>query len=475
MKWGWIVYRMHLVAAAAAAAAVAGLSACVSVPPAPINAANSADRIAARTLRDPGVTEALTRAGMDAATQEAWSLDALTLAAWTLRSDVALARADVAAGRAVERIARQRPNPTLSLGPGNLFDNANNNTSPWTMSTAVSFTVETGGKRRIRSAQARLAMKSLHWQLAESMWQARSEVRNALFGREIAQRALALAEEEVALREAYRNWVETNIRFGALAQPERLAAQTNLVQAQAALRAARGDLAAAHTGLAASLGIAAENLPAKISAPALDELPDPGTTPVRTWRGWAVTNRLTVQHALAEYEVAEQDLRLAVARQYPDINLGSGYTFDKGDQLYTLSVGLTVPLFHTERAQIDQAIAMRERAARQFESVQEHALAEVETALERYRAAYSALTESRVAESAITNTLETVQRRLAMGSADRGELLAAQIAEVVGKRATLEALRSAINALDALEASVQRPVWPESKLTVDDEGAHVAQ
>jgi len=89
----------------------AALAACVSAPPAPLDAAQSAARLTARSLDDPQVAQALTRAGLTA--QGGWDLDALTAAAWTLRPEVAAAAADVAASDAALRVAGQRPNPAL--------------------------------------------------------------------------------------------------------------------------------------------------------------------------------------------------------------------------------------------------------------------------------------------------------------------------------------------------------------------------
>ena len=104
------------------------LGACVSAPPAPIDPAQSAARLTGRSLDDPQVAQALARAGLTA--QGGWDLDALTAAAWTLRPEVAAAAADVAAGDAALRVAGQRPNPTLSLGPGYVAHNANADVSP---------------------------------------------------------------------------------------------------------------------------------------------------------------------------------------------------------------------------------------------------------------------------------------------------------------------------------------------------------
>src|SRR5262245_18782921 len=75
--------------------------ACEHVPPAPIDPSANAARIVARSLADPAIGETLAKHGVPIA-DGAWSLDQLTLAAWMLRTDLAVARAEVAAARAGE-------------------------------------------------------------------------------------------------------------------------------------------------------------------------------------------------------------------------------------------------------------------------------------------------------------------------------------------------------------------------------------
>ncbi len=458
--------RLRLTAATLVAGTLAG---CVSAPPAPIDPAHTAERLTTRSLDDPRIARALTSAGLPSPQEAGWSLDSLTAAAWTLRPEVAAAAADVAAANAAQRVAGQLPNPVLSLGPAYLSHNANANVSPWVMAASLGFTIETGGKRAIRKAQARAALQVLQWQSAETLWQTRQDVRKALLEWQLAGLSLALAEQEAALRADISNWVDTEIRFGAAAQPERLTAQTGLAQAQAQLRTARGELAAAQAALAASLGVVTENLPLERVQPvALDSLPDPAATPRARWREWSVLNRLSINRALADYQVAEQELRMAVAKQYPDISFGPGYTYDKGDSVITLALGLTLPVLHTERAQINAALAARQKVATHFEVTQGQALAQVDTALARYIAAYASLEQTRKAEAAVATAVSSAQRRLNEGAADRGELLSAQLASVTARRATLDAVRSATSALELLEESVQRPVWPLSKLTVQE-------
>lgn len=444
------------------------LSSCVQVAPAPLEPMVSAARIAARDLDDPGVAAALTNAGIAPQTS-GWSIDALTVAAWTLRPDIAVANADIAASLAGERVANEKPNPTVTVGPGRAITNNNGDISPWVMATSIDFVVETAGKREIRTDQARAQTETLQWQLAESLWAVRSEVRKAVLARSYAQAAQTLSEQEVTFRLAYQDWVETEIRFGAAAQPDLLAAQTNVAQAQNQLRQARGVAAVADDQLAAALSIPTSHLPlARVMAPQFEGLLAPEAADLGTLRDFGLVNRLSIRHALANYLVTEQNLRLLVAQQYPDVSLGPSYTFDRGDHLLNLSIGFTVPLFHNQENAIAQALSLRQKSAAQFELVQTQTMGEIDTALTRYRAAYASVAEAQNAVSIARATIDSAQRRLQMGAADRGELLTAQIVLVQAQRFLLDAQKSAWDAVGVLEDSVQRPIWPTSQLTANE-------
>src|SRR5262249_41541219 len=267
--------------------------------------------------------------------------------------------------------------------------------------------------------------------------------------------------------ENYLDFVQTQLRFGAGVGTDLLTAQTNLSRAQVQLRTARTDLATAEGQLAAGEGIAIENLPlARLAPVVLESLPQPDAIDPGTLRDFGLINRLTVRHALADYAVTEQALRAAVAKQYPDFSIGPGYTFDRGDHAITIASSAIVPLIHDERDAIAQAIDVRSRAAAQFQATQTQALGEIDSAGSRYRAAYAAMLESKNAEAAAQNAAVEVQRRLEAGGADRGEVLTAQLSLAQDRRATLDALRAASDALGALEDAVQRPVWPDWQVVI---------
>lgn len=440
--------------------AVLPLAGCIAAAPAPLDPKASLDALSARGLDDPKLSDALARAGL--AADGSWTLDRLTVAAWTFRPEVALVRAEAAQSLAAARAAGEIPNPTFSFDPSYLYDNAGGSLSPWTVAASLGFTIETGGKRGIREAQALAEATSRQWQVSETLWKVRQDVRRAWTARAFARRALDLAEREAALRQSFSAWVETALRFGAVAQPERLAAITALSQAQSALRTARGNAAAADAALAAALGVTLAHVPFDRLEPLPEALPEPAMD--TALRIEALTNRLGIRHALADYDVAEEALRLAVARQYPDISFGPGYTYDKGDRGVTLTLGFTLPVFHGERAAIDEALAARAKAAAQFAAEQTQALGEIESAAGRYAAAYAAWSETPAAVDAGARAAAAAEARLQSGAGDRSEQVTAALAQVAAERAALESLRAAVEAIGALEDGVQKPLWPASAL-----------
>jgi outer membrane protein TolC len=416
-------------------------------------------------LQNPEIAQALGRLGVVA--DRGWSIDALTVAAWSLRSDIAVAAADVQTGLSAERVAGLVPNPTLGIDESSFLTNNLGDPTTWVLAAALNFVIETGDKREIRIDQARADTETRRWHLTELLWQARAELRRGMAARDLANRSIALAEGELALRENYLDWVETQIRFGLGVGSDRLTAQTNLVRAQAQLRAARGELATAEAQIAAATGIAIENLPLTQLMPIVtEEVPAPQSYDLGAMRDIAIVNRLTVRHALADYAVTEQALRQALARQYPDVNIGPGYNYDRGDHAITIAASAIVPLLHDESAAIDQAVKTRSTAAAQFQAAQSTALAEVDSATARYRAAYTAWMDARNGETVAVTTRDEVQRRLMAGAADRGEVLTGDIGLALAQRATLDALKLTIDALGALEDSVQRPIFPASTLAV---------
>ena len=93
--------------------------------------------------------------------------------------------------------------------------------------------------------------------------------------------------------------------------------------------------------------------------------------------------------ARADYEVAEQTLRLEVRRQYPDLAVGGGFGTDEGTERVLGGIGLPLPLWNQNRRAIAEARAARDAARAAAEGEYEQLLTEAAMA----RAAVDAAAE----------------------------------------------------------------------------------
>ena len=453
--------RFHLAVAASLACA-----ACQHVPPAPLDAAANGERLAVRSLTDPAVQTALARHGVQTAAGT-WSLDQLTLASWVLRTDLAVARSEIDVARAAIVADGQRPNPTVSAPLEKVTDEGV--AEPWVIGAALALTFEPGGKRAIRQARALAEVRALEWQFGEALWTARADVRAALLDLEFAEVLVGLDDEAGRFTREFLSWVETRLERGAATTSERLAAVQALNEAES--RRALDDiaLATASARLAAAVGVAPRELASvRPAVPPLDGLSALPAFDVAAARAVAVVNRLDVRRALAEYDVAEQDLRAAVASQYPDITFAPGYTVDQADHKITLGLDLPVPLFHDASAAINRAIAARAVAAAKFDDVQAAVLAAVDVAFAQFEAARAALVSAERATGDAEAAVAALERRLAAGAANRGEVLAGQIALATLRQTELAARRAVFDAATALENAIERPLFPESSIDAAD-------
>jgi outer membrane protein TolC len=112
--------------------------------------------------------------------------------------------------------------------------------------------------------------------------------------------------------------------------------------------------------------------------------PDPADA-----RRAALTGRADVLAALKDYEASQSALQLAIAGQYPDLEIGPGYEFDQGDNKWSLGVSHPLPIFNQNKGAIAKAIAKREEAAATVLALQSKIAGELEQALAAIRAADS--------------------------------------------------------------------------------------
>ncbi|MBI5506215.1 MAG: TolC family protein [Deltaproteobacteria bacterium] len=377
---------------------------------------------------------------------------------------VAAARRSAAASDLA--VAQQFPNPILSLTP-ELVTNAATGTSPWTAAVLLTWLIRSPGSRAAAIDQAVAAGQGAAWDALAATWEIRSQVRTALLDLVLARSAAALAGEELALRRSALAIAETRVRVGAWGQPEldRARAEQLAAETQHASAAAGADAALLRVATATGLASQAA-LPAALALPDLDGLPQVLAAQRVPDRDAVVLNRLDVARALAEYDRADAAWRAQVARRFPDLSAGPGYTYDRRDHKIVVAVSGEVPLLHSNDAAQAAAEARRTEAAAAVEVAQAAALAQFSRAGATLTAAAHGLAGAERVVAARRSATAAERRRVAAGAGERNDVVARELECVAARRLEMDALRTGVDALTQLEASVQRPLWPQSLLDV---------
>ena len=427
---------------------------------APLVAAQTAASLQGRTLTDPGLRQYMAEKSlMPPATWplSQWQLPDLTLAAFYYNPALQVARAQVVQAEAAIVTARARPNPSASgdLGGETAPE------SPWIAGFVGSLPIETAGKRARRITAAERAAEAMRWNLAVSAWSVRAQVRSALLEYISAGRALALLQTEERLRAEQVRLLRQRLAVGMIPRPELDAARIQHTQALLAATGAESRSGQAQTALAAALGVPASAIKSiNVVWLGFNKPPASSSFSAAAIQQDAVLNRLDVRRALSDYLASEAELRLQIARQYPDFNLGPDYAYEEGAHLFSVVLGLALPVFNRNQGPIAEAKARREQMAAQFLAVQGAGIAQSEQALAKYEAALKQLAEARQLLRQSRAQQQAAQTALQAGQGDRLALNGTQLQSALTAVAELDALNAAQQALGELENAVQRPLQP---------------
>ena len=425
--------------------------------PAPIVPTESASRLESRSLADTGLHSFVEEnVGHPLASwpPEVWDLRTLSLAALYFSPALDSGRARVMEAQAAVVTAGGRPNPSLSVAGGI--------PNPYLFNLDFAVPIETAGKRSHRIQSARSLEQAARFELADAAWKAHSSVRLGLLNYLLASQSLKLLRSEENVRTQQIRLLEQRFAVGEIPRPEVDLARIELSKTHLGISNAEGQLAQAKAMLAASIGIpttAVEGL--HFSWVDFDSPPSAESLSSAQIQREAVLNRLDVRRFLAQYAAAEADLQLEISKQYPDVQIGPGYTFEERNNFFTLGLSTTLPLFNRNQGPIAEAEARRKGAEASFLERQAQVIAEGERALALYVAALKELEEAdRSLRTLQEGRLQMAERAVQIGQEDRLSLIGVQIETSVVSRARLDALTRAQSALGELEDAVQRPLDP---------------
>jgi len=432
--------------------------------PSPIVTGDTASRFESRSLADDGLRlfEEKNLSQPAPWPRQAWDLQTVSLAALYFNPALDLARARVARADAAVVTAAARPNPALGISPGI--------PSPYLVTLDFAIPIETAGKRGYRVQSARSLDQAARLDLADSAWTVLSGVRLALLNYLLAARSLELIRSEEQIRADQVKILERILSAGEIPRIDVDLTRMEQSKTEATLRAAEGQTAEARAVLAAAIGIPLAGLQdAEFSWPDLDTPPGPEFLSPADIQREAVLNRLDVRRSLAQYAAAEGDLQLEIAKQYPDINIGPGYTLEEKHSFFTVGLTSTIPLFNRNQGPIAEAEARRKEAGAAFLLTQAQVIAKSERALAAYTAAFREMAQAESLYKLQESQVQTVQRGIRAGTDNRLNLDGVQIQLSILARAKLDALGRVRRALGDLEDAVQRPLDREGVFQIRPE------
>lgn len=437
------------------------LTACTPLATRTIDLHANAEQLDARRLDSDAVDAALVRAGMTPpATATRWTLDALTVAAWQLRPELAEARSIHAAARADQVAAAQSNAIGLSIVPEFVRQAAEH---PWTLIASVAWAVPNPARQAARKDSAIAASESAAWQQAQTAWQIASEVRRGWVALADLDQSIALAERNVALHDERVRLLQRRVALGAEARSSVDAATLPQIQARTDRESLIGRRAEALGTLAHACGLPPDGL----DTIALQL--DAKAPPAPEWSSLqeaAAFNNLELAAALSKYAEVEAAEREQQAAGLPALTLGPGFGFDRGEHKWTLGADLSVENPTRRLAVQDAAESRREAAADHVLVVQADTLARLDSIRTQWARLQSETRHSDEAVAAAENASRAAQTRWQSGQLPRNAVIGAQLEQVAIAQARQQLATEQHDLVGALEAAVQRPVWPLSRLAM---------
>lgn len=428
------------------------LAGCATYHPEPLAPAQMLAAYETRDLNDPHLREyVLAHSGSRTPT---WTADELTLAAFYYSPELDAARARYSASQAAVESAGERPNPTLTL-PLQYTAAAS---KPWTYGLALDIPIETAGKRGYRVAQAQQLSSAAQLAIGQAAWQIRDRLHAALLDLFASRKREAILQKQLTVQQELLSMFEQRVRLGEAAAADDVQQRMTLQRTESELAVARQAGLDARSRAAAAIGIPLPALEAIEPDLSLFERTPPAIPPGSARRA-AILNRGDLLAALNDYEASQAALQLEVARQYPDLSLGLGYSFDQGEEKYSLTPGVvSLPLFNHNQGAIAQAEARRKEAAAKVEAVQEQAINDTAAALREYDAARQRLNLLDRLQDSQAAAHAANQRAFAAGEMDRMTLRQADLAASLDALSHLDAQVQVQQALLRLETALQRPL-----------------
>lgn len=368
-------------------------------------------------------------------------------------------RAEYQTALALAKVKTPLPNPAFEVGPRYGFGAdvaATHRLQPF---GSLGFTLPIGGRLKrqdeVNKLRAALSFVEAATKQRELYLDLRKQYARLVSGRaKLAGRQLATdsAEKTAALG-------KRSVEAGQATTIDRTLLELDLARSKADLISAETDIVESEGSLSGIIGVNADqfrDLPAQAmpalpeNAPALPEL-----------RETLISNHPELARIRARYEVAERELHLEIAKQYPDFRIGPSFERDVGEvkNVMGLTLGIEIPVFDRNQQAIATALKRREEIRVKYSAAANTALAALERASRIYVLANQKLRLQKASILPKSNeSLNLARKTLEAGATDILRLLEA---ERTHRSVTIESIETELSVFDAwieLERAIGYPL-----------------
>lgn len=428
------------------------------VEPAPLQPEASQSAFRQRQLTDAQTRDFLAQRNIDVTQWPPvkWAPEQLVLAALDRHPATAQARARAQLARAELRTAGLKPRMSLETD----IERTNERDpgrSAWSVGLALDLAISGQSVREARIERARLLADSALLDEADAAWTIRSNARRALLELWSASEELKLLDRLVVSWLEAQAAMQKRYDLGAADALELTTTRTAAAQAESRYVLTEQRQIRARGELAQALALPMSAIDALTLD--FDEFEQPPPLPTDDALRSAVTlDRIDLRRALLRHAAAEAGLQLELRAQYPEIRLQPGLLWDRGATVWKL--GASLPLFAAQRqaGPIAEAIARREIAAQDFLLLQSQALAALDLARARVKAATLDTDGAEAEHDEARLQLTRTEQRFARGDADRLDRVLAFNRLLEADIRLLQARTRTLASRLALEDAMQRPL-----------------
>lgn len=230
-------------------------------------------------------------------------------------------------------------------------------TGPFEYGLTLSLTIPVSGQLNVAQDKADAAYNAELRRIVDAEWSMRARVREAWVVWSVANERLKLIDQIVEAIERISAVSDRLEEGGELTRVEARLIHAQLLTTRLERVSAAAEANQARLGLLGLMGLLPEAEVLLVSALPTVVIPEVSD------RSDRLIQANTLLAALrADYQVAEQALRLEVRKQYPDIEIGGGFGSEDGDDRLLFGASLPIPIFNANRGGIAEARANRELA-----------------------------------------------------------------------------------------------------------------